>query len=50
MSDYILHKGLLDDTIARTYFNCQDNYLHTILAEKQVVEPRISLTFRLVAA
>ena len=28
--------------------NCQENYLHAILAEKHVVEPRISLTFRLV--
>ena len=26
--------------------NCQRNYLHAILKEKEVLEPRISLTFR----
>jgi alkylated DNA repair dioxygenase AlkB len=28
--------------------NCQENWLHAILKEKEIKEPRISLTFRLV--
>lgn len=30
--------------------NCQENYLHAILKEPHITEPRISLTFRLVNA
>jgi alkylated DNA repair dioxygenase AlkB len=41
-SSYLLEHGDLFIMLE----NCQENYLHAVLKEKHITEPRISLTFR----